>query len=214
MKKLIIILGFILVNNNIFTLYAQNTFTDVRDNQTYKTVRIGNQIWMAENLNFKTDSGSWIYDNLSENASIYGRLYTWETANEVCPIGWHLPSNIEWTELLIYINNGQKKDNEKTYLVANKMKQTGIFYWYYTKNGRNYENDPNVTNLSGFTAIPAGMRDTEGYFYFKGGKTFFWSSSKKEKNHFNYGMDILVEDVLEGMNWEPFAFSVRCVKDR
>ena len=76
---------------------------DVRDGDAYATVQIGNQIWMAENFNFKTDSGSWIYDNQVENASVYGRLYDWETALRICPKGWHVPLEEEWQELIDYL---------------------------------------------------------------------------------------------------------------
>ena len=76
------------------------TFTDSRDGKTYKTVKIGNQTWMAENLNFTTAEGSWCYDDDTVNCNKYGRLYSWETARDVCPAGWHLPSKAEFETLL------------------------------------------------------------------------------------------------------------------
>ena len=85
----------------------QGTFTDSRDGNTYKWIEIGNQIWMAENLNFHANSGCWVYDNNPENADTYGRLYNWETARNVCPDGWHLPSDNEWKELEVYLGISQ-----------------------------------------------------------------------------------------------------------
>jgi hypothetical protein len=100
------------LNNEILAMYIsveeaaealadrKGKFTDSRDGQTYQTIKIDNQVWMAENLNYRTSSGSWCYDNSSDNCEKYGRLYTWETAKGVCPSGWHLPSTKEWSVLI------------------------------------------------------------------------------------------------------------------
>lgn len=82
---------------------TEQLLLDKRDGQEYATVEIGDQVWMAENLNFRTEH-SWYYDNDSSSyAAKYGRLYTWEDASKACPVGWHLPSDEEWKALEKFI---------------------------------------------------------------------------------------------------------------
>ncbi len=76
-----------------------DTFTDIRDSQVYRTMKIGHERWMAQNLNYKTDS-SWCYDRRPENCTKYGRLYQWTAASNACPEGWHLPTGFEWGTIL------------------------------------------------------------------------------------------------------------------
>lgn len=173
---------------------VKEVMTDKRDGQTYKTVKIGTQTWMAENLNYKVKE-SWCYDNIEDNCSWYGRLYEWKRAREICPSGWHLPTKAEF-ETLFDAVGGQKK--------AGKM----------LKSTSGWENDGNGTDAFGFTALPAGMRSLDGYF-FHGQGAFFWSSTEKSFKEACL-MILRHEDgdlgILEYMD-KFVPFSVRCLKD-
>ena len=92
------------------------TMTDSRDGQTYKTVKIGNQVWMAENLYFKTDS-SWCFKDEESNCQKYGRLYSWNAARSACPADWHLPSKAEFETLLKAVGGMESR--------IRKMKKNG-----------------------------------------------------------------------------------------
>lgn len=102
MKNVLLILVFT-IHIADMNSFAQETgkFEDFRDGQVYETVTFGSMVWMAENLNYYTSTGSWCYNNDSSYCSDYGRLYNWETAKNVCPAGWHLPSRSEMEKLFI-----------------------------------------------------------------------------------------------------------------
>lgn len=116
---------------------------------------------MSENLRFKPDSGNyWAYNNNDTDVNTYGYLYDWETANIVCPNGWHLPSDAEWAELSNKLGGSS--------VAGGKMKVPDTSYW----------NPPNkdATNSSGFSALPCGTYDGSGIFSGRGNLTHFWSS--------------------------------------
>jgi uncharacterized protein (TIGR02145 family) len=117
------------------------TLTDTRDNKTYKTVKIGEQVWMAENLNYKTEDGSYCYDNDTSNCKEYGRLYDWETAKTACPNGWHLPDTTEW-QILVDFAGGK-----------NAVKALKATSGWNTLDG----SSGNGTDDFGFSALPGGQ---------------------------------------------------------
>jgi len=173
---------------------AQNgSFADGRDGQKYKTVTIDKQVWMAENLGFKTGE-SWCYENNADNCKKYGRLYDWNTAKTACPKGWHLPSRNEWTRLMLTV--GSKTGGKE-------LKSTSG----WNKNG-------NGTDDYGFSALPGGRRYTDGSFRYLGMRGYWWAATGIGSGY-AYTRDIRhSKDVVEeDLNDKNEGYSVRCVQD-
>lgn len=142
---------------------------DGRDGKAYKTVIIGGKTWMARNLNYRPSSGnSWCYDDDDSNCDVYGRLYDWETATGVCPIGWHLPSRPEWRDLLIAAGGFE----------VNLKAKSG---WNDFRGGSG-----NGTDDYGFSALPGGYRGFESYgysfYYHIGNVGGYWTATTVESD--------------------------------
>ena len=173
---------------------------DSRDGQTYKTVTIGTQIWMAENLNYET-TNSYCYDDDPSNCSKYGRLYTWAAATTACPIGWHLPSDDEWNTLFTAVGGDS---------IAGKMLKSAGGW------NDNHGASGNGTDTYAFSALPAGVRIYGDWGYdYEGTVAHFWSSSTEGgfDGVYNvlmgYGYDDADLDYTDKYN----GYSVRCLKD-
>jgi len=176
------------------------SFTDSRDGKTYKTIKIGNQTWMAENLNYAAE-GSKCYNNDPSNCQKYGRLYDWSTAKEACPSGWHLPSKDEW-EVLTNALGGEE-------VAGKKLKAESGWDNYYGTSG-------NGTDDCGFSALPGGCGYSNGNFGGVGNRSHWWSASESESNSDNACRQDMYHDI-EGTSWDNSSksglFSVRCVQD-
>lgn len=114
-------------------------FVDERDGLVYRTVRIGKQIWFAENFRYKCDE-SYAYEDNEENVKMYGRLYTWDTAMKIAPKGWHLPSLDEFKELEAFVEQNSTR--------GASVSLKSVMGW-----SENYG-----TDAFGFSALPAGNR--------------------------------------------------------
>jgi uncharacterized protein (TIGR02145 family) len=172
-----------------------DSVTDSRDGQTYKTLKIGTQTWMAKNLNYKADS-SFCYDNEESNCAKYGRFYKWDDALRACPSGWHLPSKAEFETLIGSVGDKQ---------VAGR--------YFKSKEGWNYGG--NGTDAFGFSVLPAGYRDDKGNSGQEGFSAVFWSSAENNSSKAYY-MSLScfgLNASLSGDGSKNIAFSVRCVKD-
>jgi uncharacterized protein (TIGR02145 family) len=159
--------------------------------QAYKTVVIGEQTWMAENLNHDV-AGSVCYSNVPANCTKYGRLYNWETATTACPQGWHLPSDAEWTQLTVFAGS-----SDGTKLRA--------------KSGWSYGNG---TDDFGFSALPGGEGSSSGSFSLAEYRGKFWSSTESNAYDAYYrDIDCNLPNVFRSDYNKNTLFSVRCVKD-
>ncbi len=173
-----------------------DTFTDSRDGKTYKTVKIGEQVWMAQNLNYQTDSGAWCYENSADSCNKYGRLYDWNTAKTVCPAGFHLPSREDWQNLVDYVGGDEK--------AGKKLKARSG--WNGMGNG---------TDGFGFSALPSGRRDSGDGFRYAGNYGDWWTTTEHSNGsaygqmmHYGYdGVDRFYGDK------KSYGFSVRCIAD-
>jgi uncharacterized protein (TIGR02145 family) len=175
------------------------TFKDPRDGKEYKTVTIGNQIWLAENLAYKPKTGTYsAWGDDAKNIATYGYLYDWETANKVCPKGWHLPSENEWKILEDYL-----KSSGSAFTPANQMKsETG---WYDNANGK---------NTSGFNALPGGACLFYDYSYwFMTEKAYFWTSSPSDVDASGRVISYDEDEIDSGLYSKNNRLSVRCIKD-
>ena len=198
---------------------TQEGFTDPRDGKIYQTVTIGNQEWMAENLAYVPSSGNyWAYDNDNSNVETYGYLYDWETALVVCPAGWHLPSDDEWTELENYLaNNGYNYDGTTgggRDKIAKAMGSTSG--WGSSTNSGVIGNTDydEYRNKSGFTALPGGYRTTDGYFSSIGYDGRWWSATEFSSDHaWSRAVDYDYGIVGRVFSYKEAGFSVRCLRD-
>jgi uncharacterized protein (TIGR02145 family) len=203
-----------------FTSFPDTTVTDI-DGNVYKTIKIGNQIWMAENLKTTkyhngepipniTDNTTWYhltsgaycnYNNNSSYVLTYGRLYNWYAVNDnkgLAPEGWHIPSDAEWITLINYLGGVN--------VAGGKLKESGIVHWQNPNTG--------ATNVSGFTALPGGFRGLGGAFGDIGVSAYIWSATEDNMNkawfyHMNYSYSM-----IDRINYDKYhGFSVRCIKD-
>ena len=207
MKRLALTLALVVVFcvEGAFAAPKKGTMTDARDGESYQTVGIGKQIWMAENLKVKTE-GSWCYEDKETNCQKYGRLYNWDAAKVACPVGWHLPSKEEFEILLKFV--GGVQENAWKWENAGKMlKSTNGWNEYEGKDG-------NGNDAFGFLALPAGYRNGSGDFNNEGNGPYFWSSTESVSGSAYYmGLDFSNDDAFLNSFYKTSGFSVRCVKD-
>ena len=200
------------------TLTGEKFIRDI-DNHKYAIVKIGDQVWMKENLRtthynngnaipLVTDAATWsalttpAYTWYENTGSDYGALYNFHvvsSSHNVCPVGWHVPSEEDWTSLINHLGG--------TGIAGGSLKESGLAHWAH----------PNIagTNDSGFTGLPGGYRKSLGTFFFKGQFGFWWSSKENSVSKEAQFYSLLYNDLLINVNTlnKNYGLSIRCVKD-
>jgi uncharacterized protein (TIGR02145 family) len=190
----------------------QNETVSDFDGNIYHTINIDNRTWLKENLkSLHYSDGTeitevWAYDDNETNADVYGRLYSWdaamnyssaEGAQGACPDGWHIPSDVEWTELGTFLGG----DN----VAGGKLKESGTEHWLSPNTG--------ATNESGFTALPAGEYD-DTHYQLLNEFAVFWSSTETSTTKCKYRYLSYEDAELHTYNYyKDFRYSVRCLKN-
>lgn len=193
--------SFFIVGMLFLQVFAQDVLKDSRDNQEYRTVKIGAQVWMAENLSFAAEE-SFCYTRFNYDCRKYGRFYTWDVAKDVCPAGWHLPTATEFEQLFAEVGG---RDS-----AAVKLKSAEG--WSHYGNG---------SDEYGFNGTPSGFRDYRGRFDRQTLYAYLWSSTEDtsegsaapSKKAIGIHMMAGRKDVSVYPYAKNFGLSVRCVKD-
>ena len=182
---------------SVLFIACSESFTDPRDGQSYDVVKIGGLTWFAENLNFMTE-GSVCPEGDSRNCAKYGRLYTWDDAQAVCPEGWSLPDSADFA--LLITEAGGADFSSGMAVAGEKLKSTGG--WFKKGNG---------SDVLGFNALPAGYRGEK--YDGIGGYAYFWSATATPDD-LAYYLFLDFSSKAASMNAFPKGDfrSVRCIK--
>jgi len=208
------------------------TYIDPVEGKEYKTVKLGGQIWMAENLNAsnysngdpipnvqgvkewgKLTTGGWCYyENDPKYEKSYAKLYNWHAVHDIrglAPEGWHIPSDEEWRELEMYLGMDADESTNTGWRgegVGDALKEIGTEHWK--------EPNDRATNKYGFSALPGGYRDVNGLFYV-GAYSSYWWSSAEQTAFFSWYRSLYHSSskIHRTTGYEGDGFSVRCLKD-
>jgi len=185
------------------TSIEYKSYVDIRDYKIYWTIAVNEKEWFVQNLDYDLQRESWYYNN-SETNKVYGKLYSGlsltTNMNDICPVGWHIPTQQEWTDLVNSFG-GLK-------VAGSALKETTDMYWRNSKFAR--------TNNSGMTILPAGSRDSKPDFSNIGKYTFFWTSTPNPKiqksfNTLNFGF--MRDNIIISVGDPNWSYSIRCIKD-
>ncbi len=214
----------------------ENSVKDI-DGNVYTIVKIGSREWLVENLKttkynngdpvettspVSIDIGAeskpayqWAYDGIESKVDSFGRLYTWYAATDirnVCPEGWHVPADTEWSALTDYlISNGFGYDGSGTNILKSMASVAG---WETCQIPGSIGYEPLMNNSSGFNALPGGIRFQNGTFYSMGSAAWWWTSTPYSISTAWYrSLNNYTTSVKRDNSHSAFALSVRCIRD-
>ena len=205
------------------------SFGDPRDNHLYKWVRIGEQVWMAENLaylpavspspvgsetephcyvyGYDNEAGSIIDAKTKENYTTYGVLYNWAAAKTACPAGWHLPDDAEWKVLETFLGMSQSDADNDSWRYSGSVGKA-------IKSNSGWSNKGNGENSCGFNALPGGYRSYAAKFESIGYGATFWTATEFSSSvAWLRVLDFLHGSIYRGNYSRSDGISVRCVQD-
>ena len=211
----------------VFTFTSQAQTVVDYDGNVYDTVHIGSQVWLKQNLKVThfangvpipnrttawedTAAAYCDYNNNPNNSISYGRLYNWyavSNVNNLCPNGWHVPSNGEWNIMVKYldISTDTTIGGWVGTTIGDQLKESGTIHWASGNNG---------TNSSGFTALPGGFREIDDSFNSIGYTSYWWTTSVYAPWYaLNRALFYDFATISWGASPKPSGFSVRCIKN-
>jgi uncharacterized protein (TIGR02145 family) len=216
-------------SNDPVVIPAEEKVTD-NDGNTYKTVKIGTQIWSAENLKTTTyndgtpialitENEAWSntttgaycnYKNLESNVLVYGRLYNWHAVitGKLAPKGWHIPTDEDWTTLVNYVAT----DNDTKSSVSKALSSSTN--WKSLSGEDAFGHDLTSINTSGFSALPGGSRGFDGIFYLVGNYGYWWSTLEHSSDFaYDRCLSYYYYYLHKEYGSKNCGFSVRLIKD-
>ena len=189
----------VIVSLSFLLTACSESFTDSRDGRSYNVVKIGSLTWMAENLNYETETSA-CPDGDSRNCKRMGRLYTWAEAKTVCPEGWRLPTKSDFEALVVAASGDAARPLAGAALKAKDG-------WFKKGNG---------SDALGFRTLPAGYRGADGKFDGIGGYAYFWSATEDPENSESNAFYLFLSFSSDAASINAFAKedyrSVRCVR--
>ncbi len=184
------------------------TFTDLRDGKTYNWKKIGEQVWMTQNLAFQTAQNCWAYNNDESNVEQYGYLYAWDAAMTAAPEGWHVATDTEWKNLQMLLGLSQTDADESGWMGDQAIVLKSVASW---------DNNGGGNDSTGFHAQGSGYYLGGGSFGLMGTSGIWWTATEATDFNVNYAwlrqMSANNDAVYRGVNDKSYGYSIRCVRD-